>query len=326
MKRSPLTLLLLVSVFWLGACGPSAAATPATGAPAVAEPAALRIAALPILDALPLYVAQQEGLFTKNNLRVELISVASAPERDQLIAAGQADGMINEALSTMFYNKDQVQVQSVRYARAATADQALFSILAAGQSGITAVEGLKGVAIGISQGTVIEYLTDRLLQAEGFQPGEIKTIAVPKIPDRLALLEAGELKAGMLPEPATSLAVQKGAVVVLDDTRHPEFSFSVYTFRKTVIDDSPAAIRAFLAAIEEAVRLINANPAKYASVLVEQKIVPPPLAGSFNVPTFVTAGVPTEAQWADSLAWAREKGLLSVDVPYASSVNASFLP
>ncbi len=70
-----------------------------------------------------MYVAQKEGLFEKHGVKVELVPVASAPERDQVIAAGQADGMINEALSTALYNKDQVQVQIVRYARAATPDR-----------------------------------------------------------------------------------------------------------------------------------------------------------------------------------------------------------
>jgi NitT/TauT family transport system substrate-binding protein len=182
------------------------------------------------------------------------------------------------------------------------------------------------VEIGISQGTVIDYLTDRLLQAEGFAPGDIRTIAVPRIPDRLNLLGTGELKAATLPEPAVSLALQQGARLILDDTAHPEYSFSTITFRKTVIDQNPQAIRGFLAAIEEATRLINADPSKYGNLLVEQKVVPQPLAGSFKVPTFVTAGVPTAEQWADMLAWAKDRDLLSQDVSYADSVNPSFLP
>jgi NitT/TauT family transport system substrate-binding protein len=257
---------------------------------------------------------------------VELVPVASAPERDQLIAAGQADGMINEALSTALYNKDQTQVQIVRYARAATPETALFSILASGSSGIDTVEKLKGVEIGISEGTVIAYLTDRLLQEEDFDPSDIRTIAVPRIPDRLNLLGSGELKAATLPEPATSLAVQQGARSILDDTKYPEYSFSTIAFRKAIIDQYPEAVRGFLAAIEEATAMINADPAKYGSLLVEEKVVPPPLAGSFKVPTFVTAGVPTQAQWDDMLAWAKEKGLLSEDISYAESVNPSFLP
>ena len=194
----------------------SACAAPTESAPE--EAVTLRMALLPVLDTLPMYVADQEGLFAENGVQVEFIPVASAPERDQVIAAGQADGMVNEAVSTMFFNKEETQVQIVRYARTATPDQAVFRILAARDSDINAVEDLKGVAIGISQGTVIEYLTDRLLQAEGFSANEIETIAVPKIPDRMALLGNGELKAAMLPEPLSSLAELGGA---RDPGRHP---------------------------------------------------------------------------------------------------------
>ena len=86
----------------------------ACGAPAA--PATLKIAVLPIIDTLPMYVAQQEGLFAKHGVTVEFIPVASAPERDQLLAAGQADGAVNETLAVMLFNKEKVQMQAVRYA------------------------------------------------------------------------------------------------------------------------------------------------------------------------------------------------------------------
>jgi NitT/TauT family transport system substrate-binding protein len=326
-----LCIVILLSML-LSACG--AGATPVSPqAPAKTQPAAtppgnvtLKIALIPVIDALPMYVAQKEGLFEKNGVTVEFVPVASAPERDQLIVAGQADGMVNEILSTALYNKEKVQVQTVRFARAATKDAALFSILASSKSGISDAQGLKGVPIGISQGTIIEYLTDRLLQAEGLSDSDIQTVAVPKIPDRINLLNSGELKAAMLPEPATSLAISQGAKLILNDSAHPEYSFSVITFRKAAIDANPEAISSFLKAIEEAVGLINAEPAKWGSLLVDQKVVPPPLADKFKVPTFVTAGVPSTQQWDDMLAWAKEKGLLSTDVPYAESVTGEYLP
>lgn len=286
----------------------------------------LKVAVLPILDTLPMYVAQEEGLFEENGVQVEFIPVSSAPERDQLISSGQADGMINEAVSTIFYNRDQTQVQIVRYARAATPEQHVFSILASAASAITNVEGLKNTEIGVSKGTVIEYLTDRLLENQGFETGDISTVAVPSIGDRLALLSSGELDAGMLPEPPTSLAIQNGATVVLDDTTYPEVSFSVIAFRKAVIDQEPEAIRGFLAAIEEAVNRINANPDQYSNLLVEKELVPPPLVGTFKVPTYPTGAVPTEEQWQDALLWTIEKGLNDVEVRYQDSVTDAYLP
>ncbi|MBU2610381.1 MAG: ABC transporter substrate-binding protein [Chloroflexi bacterium] len=327
----PLSLLVLALGLALSACAPAVPATqpvvaaPATEVPTKA-PVTLKIAVLPIIDTLPMYVAQQEGLFARYGVNVEFVPVASAPERDQLLAAGQADGAVNETLSVMLFNKNTVQMQAVRYALRPAEGYGHFFILASAQSGITTTDGLKGVEIGVSQGTIIEYVTDRLLEAAGLTADEIKTIAVPKIPDRMALLASGELKAGVLPDPLASLAVGQGAVIVADDSSHPEYGFSVISFRKDVIDAHPAAVRAFLAAIEEATTLLNADPAKYANLLSEQKLVPPPLIGKFQVPPFPSAGVPTEEEWNDALAWAKGKGMLTVDVSYADSVNAALLP
>lgn len=312
--RPKLASVLLILVFLLSACA------------SAAEPAVLRIAVLPIIDTLPMYVAQQEGLFARHGVEVEFIPVASAPERDQILAAKQADGTINETLAVMAFNKESIQMQVVRYALRPTAGHGHFFVIAAGQSGINSVDGLKGVEIGVSQGTVIEYVTERLLQEADFAADEIKTIAVPKIPDRMALLASGELKAGVLPDPLAALVVGQGGVIVTDDSKYPEYGFSVISFRKEVIDANPKAVKGFLAAIEEATALINADSAKYKNVLSDQKLVPAPLLENYEAPIFPAAGVPTEAEWDDALNWLEQKGLLTVDVSYADSVNATLLP
>lgn len=343
MRSYRLFVFVLALGLILSACGSPATPAPVETVPATEAPAAepatevaaeaptaeavtLKIAVLPIIDTLPMYAAQQEGLFAKHGVNVEFIPVASAPERDQLLAAGQADGAVNETLSVMMFNKEKIQMQAVRYALRPAEGAGHFFIIASAKSGITDAQGLKGVEIGVSQGTIIEYVTERLLQAEGLTQDDIKTIAVPKIPDRMALLASGELKAGALPDPLGALAVQQGAVIVLDDSKHPEYGFSVISFRKKVIDANPEAVKGFLAAVEEATELLNADPAKYASLLSDQKLVPPPLLATYKVPPFPTAGVPTEAEWNDALAWAKDKGMLSADVSYADSVNAALLP
>jgi len=317
-KHRFISLILVATlIFGLFAC--SAQSEPAA-------PTNIRIAALPVLDTLPMYVAEQAGLFEKHNINLEMIPAGSAPKRDELINAGQADGMINEVMSTIFYNRDETRVQVVRYARTATADSPVFFILAAGQSGINSMDQLKGAEIGVSEGTVIEYLTDRILQAEGFTDEEINTIAVPDIGQRMALLGSGELSAAMLPDPLASLVKQQGAVLVIDDSSHPEYSHSTISFRKAFIDENPEAVRAFLAVWEEAVILINADPQKYADLMVERELVPPPLVGKFPVPQFVTAAIPTQAQWDDSIAWVKEKGLEIGQATYQNSITADFLP
>jgi NitT/TauT family transport system substrate-binding protein len=305
--------ILLASV--LGACSQQ-----------TAEPTTLRIVVLPILDALPMYVAQQEGYFEENGVNVEFIPASSAAERDQIMAAGQGDGMINDLISTLFYNQDDIQIQIVRFARTATPEFPQFRILASPDSDIKDVEDLKNVEIGISEGSVIEYTTDRLLEAEGFSTDEIATIAVPKIPDRLSLLSSGELPAANLPDPLSSLAMQSGATVIVDDTKYPEYGNSEISFRRDVIDQHPDAVRGFLAAIEKAVTEINADPSKWDNLLSEKQLVPAPLIGTYQIPKFPTASVPSDAQWQDVVAWAKAKAYLTNDVPYSDSVNSEFLP
>jgi len=323
MKQLRILFVIVLAALLVVACGPTA--QPTTEAPAM-EPVTLKIAVLPIIDTLPLYVAQQEGFFAKHGVEVELIPVASAPERVQLVAAGQVDGAINETLSVMLFNKETTQMQAVRYALRPAEGYGHFFILASGPSGITTPDGLKGVEIGVSQGTVIEYVTERLLTAKGLSADEIITIPVPKIPDRMALLASGELSAATLPDPLGALAMQSGAVIVMDDSTHPEYGFSIYSFRKEVIDTNSKAIQGFLAAIDEAIALINADPTQFTSILSEAKIVPPPLLEAYKVPPFPAAGVPTEAEWDDALSWAKEKGMLDVDISYADSVNSTLLP
>src|SRR5512135_448097 len=97
MFRKSLVIVLLLSV-WLGACAPA-------GGSGAAEDPTLKIAVLPILDALPMYVAEAQGYFKDAGIKVEFVPVASAAERDQLMQAGQIDGMINDLVSTVFYNK-----------------------------------------------------------------------------------------------------------------------------------------------------------------------------------------------------------------------------
>ena len=314
MKKAIVLMAVLLAVGLTGCSGQTA------------EPQTLRIAVLPILDALPMHVAQAQGYFEERNLTVELVTVNSGPERDQLMQAGQVDGMINEIVSVIFYNQSGIETVIVRFARAASADSPVFSIVAAADSGIETVEDLAGVEIGISEATVIDYMTDRVLQNAGLAPEEIITVAVPRIPDRLALLQSGELPAATLPDPVTGLAVLQGAKVIIDDSTLPEIGTSVITLSTEAVEQKPEAIRAFLAAIEEAVNDLNSNPGEFTPLLSELGLVPPPLMESFVLPPYVTASVPTEAQWQDALNWAMEKGMITSEPSYAASVDDSFLP
>jgi NitT/TauT family transport system substrate-binding protein len=291
-----------------------------------AEPDTLRIGVLPILDTLPMLVAEQRGTFERYGVEVDFVSAASAAERDQLFQAGSIDGFVTDLVALALYNREAPRVAAVRYAMTPTPSFPQFRVMAAKESGIFKPEDLSGVEIGVSEGTVIEYVTDRMLRAEGLSPGEIEILAVPKIPERMALLRSGELKAATLPEPLGSLARQDGAVVVVDDTRHTETSCSVYAFRKETLEKSPEAIRSFLRAVSEASKAINEDKERWSNLLAEENLVPEPLMGSYELPDYPSNEAPSRAQFMDVVIWLQETGRLSREPSYAESVDASFLP
>jgi NitT/TauT family transport system substrate-binding protein len=173
MKRKSIVLLLLAGnsgCLILGACAPKQPA----------EEPTFRLALLPILDALPIHVAQKEGYFAEEGVKVEFVPVSSAAERDQIIAAGQADGMINDLVSTLLYNQETPQIRIVSFSRVATPDFPQYRILAAGNSGLSRWEDLKA-SYRISEASVIAYTTDRLLKLKDLRQMKSNS-GCPKIP------------------------------------------------------------------------------------------------------------------------------------------------
>ena len=316
MFRKSFLVLVLFAVL-LSACG---------GAASTQEDPTLKIAVLPVLDALPMYVADAQGYFKEAGIKVEFLPVASAAERDQVMQAGQVDGMINDLTSTVFFNKDAPKIAVVRFARTASLDKPLFSLLAGKNSGITTPDQLQGVEIGISQNTVIDYWTQRVLENAGLATSDIKTINVPAIPDRLQLLNEGQLKAAVLPEPAATLAEQGGAIRVIDDSSLPSVGTSEISFSLNSLQSKPETVKKFLAAIEQASADVNNEPARWDSLLSDKRLVPALLIGKYALPQFPTASVPSEAQLKDVMAWMIAKGLIKQEVPYGQLVDSSYLP
>jgi NitT/TauT family transport system substrate-binding protein len=310
----PLLLLTLLLGLALGACAPQASDT-----------TPVRVATLPIVEGLPLYAAQDGGFFEKLGVKVEFVAAASAAERDQLVAAGQVDGLINDLLAVALFNRQAPQLQAVRFAHVSSAGSPLYVIVAAPQSGIKSAKELAGVEIGISQGSIIDYATNRMLTAAGLKPDQIKTVAVPKIPDRMSLLLSGQLKAATLPQPFATIALQQGGVAVLDDTSVPDLGNSVVSFRKAFSDAHPQVVRNFLSALDQAAADLNANPEKYRALLGKYKVVPDTALAAYPMPKFPGSSLPSQKQFEDVVAFALERKLLDAPVKFSDSVNGSFL-
>lgn len=296
-----------------------------TGPARAAEATTLRLALLPIPDALPVYVAEAKGYFQEAGIEVEALPVGSAVERDQLQQAGSIDGMINEVGGAMLFNREKVQMKIVSYARIPIGNAPLFRLLAAPGTTDAAVADLSGVPIAVSMNTVIEYVSERLMQSGGVADAEIKFQSVPVLPERLQLLLAGQIKAATLPDPLGFSAIQAGAVEVVNDLQLTDFSASVVSFSISALTDKKEAVRKFMAAWDRAVADLNADPESFRELMLKKIRVPKNVTASYTIPPFPRAAVPSKAQWDDVQRWMLKKNLLTAPVAYADSVTDEFL-
>ena len=288
--------------------------------------ATLKVALLPILDAFPYYVAQSEGYFAELGVDVRVVPVASGLERDQLMQSGAIDGMLNEMITTANFNRSKVQVKSVISARKAYPDYPLFRVLSAPGSRLSSTGGLAGVPIGVSKNTIIEYVTDRLLKAEGLRADTIVKKSVPVIPERYQLLLQGQIKAATLPDPLARSALEAGAGEIIDDSAYPRYSVSVLSFQINSLKNKAREVRLFLKAWDRAAAAINSNPESFRALLLTKIRVPKNIQQSYKIPPYPRREVPTGGQWADVMNWMMEKGLLDSELPYDASVTAKYLP
>jgi len=316
--RKPVFMCLFFCI-WVFTCWPGTSSQAGENPP-------LRIALLPILDSFPFYVAENNGYFKDGGVKVTAIPVGSGLERDQLMQAGEIDGMLNEIISTANFNRDKVQVKIISTARKAYPDYPLFRILAAPGSGIDSTSELAGKAIGISKNTIIEYVTDRLLAAENLPGHQVKMKSIPVIPERYQLLMQGRIQAATLPDPLAKSAMIAGAGLIVDDRTHSQFSQSVLTFGIQVLDRRSDEVRRFLRAWDRAAADINANPNNYRKLLLKKIRVPKNVQQTFQIPIYPRKELPDKTQWADAMDWMVGRNLLTIPLAYEESINRSFLP
>ena len=289
-----------------------------------AEP--LKIALLPILDAFPYYVAESEGYFADYGVDVKAVPVASGLERDQLMQSGAIDGMLNEMITTANFNRNHIQVRSVISARKAYRNYPLFRLLSAPGVNFSAADQLAQVPIDVSKNTIIEYVTDRLLIAEGLGADAIVKKSVPVIPERYQLLLQGQLKAATLPDPLAKSAIAAGAGEIVDDSAYPGYSVSVLSFSVKSLQHKARAVRLFLNAWDRAAAAINNDPESFRGLLLEKIRVPKNIQSTYKIPPYPRREVPDAGQWADVMDWMTDKGLLKSALSYEDSITAEFLP
>ena len=318
-------MIVFVLLVYLLVAGPLAAQNQMAGPD-------LRIGALPVLNMLPLYVAHDAGYFDEAGVVVEIVDFLSSKAAQDAAIAGEIDGFQADLVSALVVNEQGANVRVVRHV--GITNIPFVSIIAGRDSGIESVADLAGRQIGLSQDTIIQYLTNSLLASAGMSADDVEYVDTPGIYHRLQLLSDGEIDAATLPEPYATAATLLGNRILIDDTGM-DYVPETLNISADTLAEKGEAVSAFLAAYEQAVATINAMAGDIQTYLDfnaandrgSGQALKSSLATRFiDMPTLSQARVPSEAEFSGVHDWALGAGLISEAQAYADAVTGQFLP
>ena len=306
--------LCMVSAVLLAAPLTPAAAQTAGAAGSAPGGRELRVGVFLDSDSIPLLVADARGLFAKEGVNVKLVTFQNPVERDAALQAGAVDGVVSDLLAAA------LAVQGGFELRVTSLTDGRYGLASAPGSGITSLAQLKGVPVGVSLNTIIQYATETMIAGAGVAPADIQVVAVPKMPVRLELLLAGQIKAACLPEPLLSAAKARGATV-LAQSDDAGLGAGVILFTKKALDERLSDLRAFYRAYSAACALINADNGAFRPFLAEKVNFPADLTASYRFVKYQAPRLPSDADLARALAWLSAKGLVKSPIAPAALLD-----
>ncbi|MBI2999551.1 MAG: ABC transporter substrate-binding protein [Deltaproteobacteria bacterium] len=201
------------------------------------------------------YVAQEEGLFKKNGLEVELIHIPSSSRGIQAILAGEL------AFSTMDgLNAVQANLKGAGLALVAGAtNRFVFSLMSRPE--IKKISDLKGKKIGITRiGSSTHTATLYALSQAGLKTGDYQILPLMEVPNIFTALVAGQIDAGTVSPPTNSRARKAGLNELMNLAKEgPEYVSVAIGTSRSYIKANEDTVRRVVRAYAEALYLFKTN-------------------------------------------------------------------
>ena len=284
----------------------------------------LSFGVLPVIQALPVFAAQELGLFKAEGLEVELVPFRTALDKDVAMTTRRINGYFGDLFTPIVLRAGGVDLRIVAVNFATGPDRRMFALLAGPKSGLTRVSDLAGVPVAVSTNTIIEYVTAEILERGGVPKDRIEFLETKSIPIRFQALMQGQAPAATLPEPLVTLAEKKGCVVLGDDKALP-LSGTVLVFSASTIKNRPEDIRKFLAAIDQAVPLINSGLENIRTIMNQNCHLPEPLKKAYPIPKFPKLKVPAQGHVGTAVTWLNSRGVLKTTPRFNDLVDGGFI-
>jgi NitT/TauT family transport system substrate-binding protein len=201
---------------------------------------------------LPVYLAQEQGLFAAEGLEVELIVFRGGSDLTRALIADAVDIALaapTSVLSAIEAGQD-VKIFFGGF------NQTPFDWYAV--PGIDSLEAAKGKRFGITRfGSSTDALTRYVLKAAGLDPqADVTIVQGGGSAERMTAMETGQLDASILAAPFTYVAEEKGyRLIVRQSDAMPDFPIQSLYAATSYLDSHPETIRAVLRGLIQGIRM-----------------------------------------------------------------------
>jgi len=285
-----------------------AVAAPAFLRTATAQtPATIRLALIPIEPTCQAYYAQENGFFEKAGLDVEITVSTSTPAIAAAILSGTYDIAYSTVSTLATAHAKGLPVVIIAPSGMITAtSKPIAGIVVAANSGIQTAKDMNGKTFGTAAlNTMAEYVPRAWVDKHGGDSSTMKFVEIP-FPQIAPAMAAGRCDAGYLVEPFLSAATESHVARWLttgDDSIAPVYLASCWYATVPWAKAHPDLVARFAAAITDAGRWADANPAKAVPIIASHLKSDPAVVASSPRTIFADRLAPSQIQpWIDVTA------------------------
>ena len=224
------TVLIILGVLLLAACGQSyeetkRLTTQQRREAAKKDSAALKVAVMPTLDCLPLFVAQHYNLYDTLRGGVRLKLYKAQMDCDTALERGRVEGMVTDLVRAVRIAKKGTKIRYV------AATNAYWQLVSNRNSRVKQVKQLDDKMIAMTRYSVTDMLADAAIDSAKLDKDHVFKVQVNDVFVRVQMLQNNIMDVLCLTEPqATWARTMKNPVVL--DTRDLGWQMGVIAFRE----------------------------------------------------------------------------------------------
>jgi NitT/TauT family transport system substrate-binding protein len=215
---------------------------------------------------LPVFVAEQQGLFAKHGVDAEVRRYDTAQPLADELAAARIDAGGYVAFPILFGPGAPPPNVRVVTAIVEDAGHPLSYLLVKKGSGLRGVPALRGRRIGILPTAAYRRWLEAILRQDGLRPEDVTIVPVAP-PLEVDTLAGGGVDALFTGDPMATATIARGLAEPATDTPDvprvlgEPFLFGTFALTEDFAKNHPTQARGLVDALDEAIALITADPA-----------------------------------------------------------------